>query len=311
MRARFVRSLLVLFCLISSVILISQTVSQKTVLAASRDGSGGLAWGYGVLGHYGVRVVVGVGGGKRVVKPVRRMEASSTYYKYIECTECTINGEVCFPNGKLGLIAEPLDENPNPLTHLPPGDTVPYYVAVASTQTGQILRYVGKTVCLRSILPPPAPLPEVVWQYAPLPEPEIHFNPQRTGLTQLATWFWVSGDAGNMVLSRQIPGGIGGYAVTLVVHPVAYHWDFGDGSSADSAVAGGPGSSEDASVVHTYIEPGTYRVGLVVTWAGFYIYTGYGVTRMVNLGPVNQPQVFRPYTVQQVRGVLVPPNTSS
>jgi hypothetical protein len=301
----------VLFCLLvgASIVLVSEVAAPETLLAASRDGSGGLGWGYGVLGHEGVKVVVGVGG-QRAPEPVDRTESKViTYYRYIECTECTINGEVCFPNGKLGLIPEPLDENPNPLTHLPPGDTIPYYVAIVSARTGQILGYLGRTVCLPSVQPPPPPPPEVVWQYAPLPEPQINFNPEKIGLTQLPTWFWVSNDAGNLVLSLEVPGGLDGYAVSLDVHPIAYHWDFGDGSSGESSVAGSAGGSEEASVIHTYREPGTYRVGLVVTWAGFYIYTGYGVARMVTLGPVNQPEAFRQYTVQQIRGVLVPPST--
>jgi hypothetical protein len=136
--------------------------------------------------------------------------------------------------------------------------------------------------------------------------PQISFNPGTFGVTQLPTWFWLANDTEGVNVSVAVPGGVGGYSVTVAVHPVAYYWDFGDGSSAVSYTAGSAGSATNASVTHTYGAATTYSVGLTVEWEGAYTFAGYGVTETVPLGPVDQAQKVQPYVVQQVRSVLLP-----
>jgi hypothetical protein len=157
--------------------------------------------------------------------------------------------------------------------------------------------------------PPVPPVATTVWERASrvqqLPRPQIEINPGAHGLAQLPTWFWLGNDASGVDLTVGVPGGIDGYAVTLRAHPVAYDWTFGDGQTAVSYTAGSAGSGASASATHTYLDNGTFPVGVTVTWAGSYTFTGYGVTETVPLGPVRQPETVQPYVVQQIRSVLV------
>ncbi|HET9061633.1 MAG TPA: PKD domain-containing protein [Acidimicrobiales bacterium] len=138
----------------------------------------------------------------------------------------------------------------------------------------------------------------------PLPKLTLRFDPSTEGLTQLPTWFWVP----NMDTNFEVgPVGVDGYAVTVSLHPVSYHWTFGDGASANSTKPGSGANAEAASVVHTYHETGTYRVGLTVSWAGSYTFTGNGAAQTTSLGPVQQAEVYRNYVVQQVRSVPLNP----
>ena len=275
------------------------------------QGSGGSSgWGKGVLGPGGVTVVVGAGGPRRPTPPPPPDSPTGSktpvYYAAVQCTECAINGEVCLPNGQLGLI--PVPPGSDPLGHLPPGDTVPFYVEIVNSITGQVVGYTGQTLCNPAVAPPPPPPPAgVVWRTVPLPVAQIEFNPGTYGVTQLPTWYWLANDANGVDVRVAIPGGVGGYAVTLAVHPVAYYWSFGDGQTGVSYVAGGPGSASSASTTHTYVGPGTFQVGVTVAWAGSYTFTGYGVSETVALGPVDQPESSHSYVVQQIRSILVPP----
>jgi hypothetical protein len=134
--------------------------------------------------------------------------------------------------------------------------------------------------------------------------PKIEFNPESCGIVQLPTWFWLDNDAagGNLTVG---PVGVGGYSVTVTVHPVAYYWDFGDGATAASSSAGEPGSATDASTTHTYLHKGTFQVGVTVVWAGAYTFSGHGVVQTVAVGPVDQPEVVHRYVVQEIRSVIV------
>jgi hypothetical protein len=255
-------------------------------------------WGSGQLDPIAVIVGVGKAGGARTPSTTVPSSQGQVYYwNDYPCPQCIyIVGLVCDSLGRLINV-------PSPVRQLGPGQTVPIYAQLIGPRG-----VIGDPVLTCTVRrPPPPPNPEQVWASAPLPLPDIEFNPARIGLTQLATWFWLSNDGGLVTLSVELAG----YYVSLAVRPISYHWDFGDGSSTDSSTSGSPGGALEASAVHTYVEPGTYNVGVTVTWAGDYTFTGYGVDETLSLGPVNQPEVFRLYTVQQVRGVLVPPNTSS
>jgi hypothetical protein len=94
---------------------------------------------------------------------------------------------------------------------------------------------------------------------------------------------------------------MGFYTVTATASPVAYQWDFGDGASAAGASAGAEG---EPSVTHTYVDKGTYSVGLAVEYAGSYHFAGPAGAGSASLGVYWQPRAYTPYTVQEVRSVL-------
>jgi PKD domain len=147
--------------------------------------------------------------------------------------------------------------------------------------------------------PPPPPSPAEVWAQIPLPNAALSVNPSRVGLTQLPSWFWVTG-AGFPVTVTVV---VGGYAVTTTATPVAYDWSFGDGATATS---GSAGSAGDPSVAHTYHFKGTYIVNLSIAYTGTYTYSGPGGTGAAALGQYVQPAASSPYVVQEVRSVLIP-----
>jgi PKD domain len=147
--------------------------------------------------------------------------------------------------------------------------------------------------------PPPPPSPAEVWTQVPLPQAALSVNPARVGLTQLASWFWVTGAGAPVTVSVVV----GGYSVTTTATPVAYQWSFGDGATATTYLPGGP---DDPSVTHTYHFKGTYIVNLSIAYAGTYSYSGPGGTGTAALGQYVQPVVSTPYVVQEVRSVLIP-----
>jgi hypothetical protein len=147
--------------------------------------------------------------------------------------------------------------------------------------------------------PPPPPSAGEVWAEVPLPAAAPGVNPATAGITQLASWFWVEGGDGPVTVTVEM----GAYTVTATADPVEYRWEFGDGTSAASANAGSEG---EPSVAHTYTEKGTYTVGLAVQYAGSYTFDGPAGTGSASLGTYWQPEVATPYTVQEVRSVLVP-----
>jgi hypothetical protein len=144
--------------------------------------------------------------------------------------------------------------------------------------------------------PPPA---GQVWRRVLLPQPVINISPGVAGITQLPSWFWVSG-AGQPVSTTT---NLDGWTVTASVDPVGYHWDFGDGTSAQS-ISGG--DETNPSATHTYLAKGSYYVTLVIEYGGSYTISGYGASISNPLGPYDQAAVIENYTVQEVRSVLVP-----
>lgn len=158
-----------------------------------------------------------------------------------------------------------------------------------------------QVLCLHKPLPapPPPPKPADVWADVPLPRPTFAVDPKKDGITQLASWFWVTPAPATVTATVEIDG----YTVTTTATPVAYQWNFGDGSSATSTEAGGP---DNPSVTNTYHYKGTYTVTLSVEYAGAFSYAGFGVAGTESLGDYEQPGVGGPYVVQEVRSVLVP-----
>lgn len=147
--------------------------------------------------------------------------------------------------------------------------------------------------------PPPPPTPAEVWAQVALPSPEFDINPSTVGITQLASWFWVTGGRAPVTVTANING----YSVTTTATPVAYEWSFGDGSTGTSTAAG---SESYPAVTHTYHYKGTFIVGLSIEYSGTFFYDGPGGTGTESLGNYVQPGTGTPYVVQEVRSVLTP-----
>lgn len=147
--------------------------------------------------------------------------------------------------------------------------------------------------------PPPPPTPAEVWAQTPLPTPAVNFDPSTLGLTQLPTWFWLTGLGGQVTATVAIRG----YTVVTTAHPADYYWYFGDGAAATSA---SPGSQAAPSVTHTYVTKARYTVKVMIGWSGQYTFTGNGVAaQTVQLGTVDGPADTASYKVQEVRSVGV------
>lgn len=147
--------------------------------------------------------------------------------------------------------------------------------------------------------PPPPPTPAEVWAATPLPAPTVDFDPSTLGVTQLPTWFWLSGIGGQVTATVTIRG----YTVVTTAHPADYYWYFGDGAAA---TGGSQGSQAAPSVTHTYVTKARYTVKVIVGWSGQYTFAGNGVAaQTVQLGTVDGPADTAGYGVQEVRSVGV------
>ena len=119
------------------------------------------------------------------------------------------------------------------------------------------------------------------------------------GLTQLPTWFWLTGVGGQVTVTVTIRG----YTVVTTAHPVAYYWYFGDGGSATGDTAG---TEAQPSATHTYVTKGGYTVEVIIGWSGQYTFAGNGgPAETVALGTVDGPTAAAAYGVQEVRSVEV------
>ncbi len=147
--------------------------------------------------------------------------------------------------------------------------------------------------------PPPPPTPAEVWAATPLPTPHFNFNPSTLGLTQLPTWFWLTGVGGPVRATVTIRG----YTVVTTAHPIAYYWYFGDGGSA---TGNSPGTEGQPSATHTFVTKGGYTVEVIIGWSGQYTFAGNGEpAETVALGTVDGATAAVPYGVQEVRSVEV------
>ena len=262
-------------------------VSPDVAYGAGGQGNG---WGTGSLGPGGASVAVGDSRAPTPsVPPAPDPAPSSNGGKWVDqvCTDCAgLTGQVCNAAAQLVNV---------PPGGLPAGDNEP--VVLQLVLPNGTLGYEGPLDCAPPP-PPPPPSAAAVWSVAPFPAPQIELNPSSYGLAQLPTWFWLANDAHGVDLTAAVPGGIDGYSVDLTAHPVAYYWSFGDGQTGVSDTAGSAGSAARASTTHTYVDMGTFSVGVIVAWAGSYTFTGYGVTETVALGPVDQAEAAHPYLVQ-------------
>ncbi len=142
-----------------------------------------------------------------------------------------------------------------------------------------------------------APTAAEIWQQTPLPRRGIGASPPGTaawpGIARLATFFW--SDARPPTTASV---SLRGFDVTVVAHPVAYAWSFGDGSTQ---IVGDP-----PTAIVPYPRRGDFAVTLYVVWEAHaqLAYSAWGVSLgAIDLGTVTLAES-RPYHVAEIRAVL-------
>ncbi|HWH32273.1 MAG TPA: hypothetical protein VNU01_06335, partial [Egibacteraceae bacterium] len=131
-------------------------------------------------------------------------------------------------------------------------------------------------------------LDEVAATCPGLPAPRLHRNPDREGVTGMATWLWADGHA-----ALRSTSAIRGYPVSCTAVPERWTWYSGDGASYSRSGPGAP--PPDHAAEHTYRRKGAYTQRLVVRWR---LETSHG-TRAASR------QTRRGYQVAEIRGALV------
>lgn len=143
------------------------------------------------------------------------------------------------------------------------------------------------------------PSPAEIWQQVPLPRTHVHASPPGTlgwpGITRLATFFW-----GNAVPDATASVSLRGFDVTVVAHPIAYAWSFGEGTT----LVGSDPASAGAPVPVTFLRRGNYTVQLFVVWEGraHISFDGLDLADQ-DLGTVTLSEGL-PYHVAEIRAVL-------
>lgn len=117
-----------------------------------------------------------------------------------------------------------------------------------------------------------APTPVVTeedFQSFEIPPSTLHSWPDSWAVTNRRTAFWADASVRYIDLTLfDIP-------VRVRATPVAYAWDFGDGTTERTTSPGSrPRSVQDARIHHTYSEPGIVTVTLTTYYAGMYSVDG-------------------------------------
>ena len=99
------------------------------------------------------------------------------------------------------------------------------------------------------------------------PEPALGTAPSELGLTGLATYVWLADPPGAITAVASASG----ITVSARAAPVAYVWDFGDGSEELTRDPGRPWTKDrPGSVAHTYQATDTYTITARVLWEASY-----------------------------------------
>ena len=150
-------------------------------------------------------------------------------------------------------------------TVLPPGSSPggEFVIDVATPRSSTHLLVVPRCARPGEPLPPEPPTAADIWERTPLPRATVHASPPGTrawpGIVHLETRFWgaAPGDAQAQVT-------LDGYAVSVVAHPIAYAWEFGDGTTTVLPAAASAATPTRAE----YRRRGDYDVVLYTVWAG-------------------------------------------
>ena len=114
-----------------------------------------------------------------------------------------------------------------------PAAVAPPRPVAAGTRPGQLARPVAQTLEAEITLPPL----------------QISLNPAQAGITNLASYFWITGYDGQPRYQPAAPSTAG--SIELRVTPAYYVWSFGDGSSLTTASLGHP-YPQVSDIAHTY-----------------------------------------------------------
>lgn len=117
-----------------------------------------------------------------------------------------------------------------------------------------------------------APTPVVTeedFQSFEIPPSTLHSWPDAWAVTNRRTAFWADSSV------RYIDLVLFDTPVQVRATPVAYAWDFGDGTTDRTTSPGSrPRSVQNAQIHHTYSAPGTVSVTLTTYYAGMYSVDG-------------------------------------
>ena len=131
------------------------------------------------------------------------------------------------------------------------------------------------------------------------PDPQLHVDPGRIGLTGLDSYFSVRPPRPIQV-SATVPG----FTVTAEARPVQYAWDFGDGATRTTHGPGRPWSRRrPGSIAHLYETHGVYSIGVEIVWAARW---RIGTGEWRHLGYFSTADA-RDYPVRQIVALLVKP----
>lgn len=168
-------------------------------------------------------------------------------------------------------MVEVIKTNPGPTGPSGPG-TVQQPGAPADEESDC---YNGIRECFDATDPDPAG-PVTVRDIAAFrPAPEVdHMEPNGWMVVGLETNFYATGGV------RTVTGQLLGQAATVRFHPAAWHWDYGDGSSATGATRGTSWAAakvpefDKTATSHLYRRAGTFTIRLSVEYYAEYQYAG-------------------------------------
>ena len=120
--------------------------------------------------------------------------------------------------------------------------------------------------------PPEVSIPDIIeteYKEIKVSPSAPHAWPRNWAVTGRKAGFWVEGDTQYFDLTLL------GTPVKIRAKPVAYEWNFGDGTKLRTTQKGRkPVRSSDPIIAHTYTKTGTYRVSVTTYFAGMYSIDG-------------------------------------
>jgi len=137
------------------------------------------------------------------------------------------------------------------------------------------------------------------FQRLPLPTGQVRADPAPVTLVNIPTAFSV-GAGQPLVFTPTVLG----VPVAITARPVAWQWNFGDGSQLTTST---PGRAQHPDVTYTYTQPGDLPATVRITWAGTFTLPGSTETLTIRDPAFTQaPPTTIP--VREARAQLIAPN---
>lgn len=179
---------------------------------------------------------------------------------------------------------------------------VPVPCGNGATEEYSFLRVFANQANPESRCPLPAPAADIAaevlraFQQVALPPAELTIQPpDGTTLVNLDTNFYTAADPFTTTVTLL------DQTITLHIHPTAFTWTFGDGTTSTTTTPGAP--YPDLQVTHAYTQPGTVTTQLTTTWSADY-QIGTGPTHTVD-GTVTMTSDPVPLRIREATPVLV------